>query len=90
MDEVYVGEVMHYYAKIGVAALALTERLAVEDVVHFRSPEKREIKIDFEQKVASMEIEHRQVQVAGPGQSVAIRVKQKVRPRDRIYRKLPE
>lgn len=88
MDEVFVGEVTHYYPKINVAVISIVEQLNAGDSVRFKSPESRTVKVDFEQKVGSMEIEHQKIEVAEPGQVVAIRVNQRVRKKDRAYKKI--
>jgi hypothetical protein len=88
MGEVYVGEVTHYYSNIKVAAIELVEPLAVGDVIHFKSPGSREAKVNFEQEVESMQIEHDQVDSAEPGQAVAIKVEQRVRTGDRAYKRV--
>lgn len=88
MDEIYIGKVIHYYSKINVAVVALEKELTTGDVVHFKSPASREAKVDFEQMVDSMEIEHQKIQTAEPGQEVATRVEQRVRKKDRVYKKV--
>ncbi|MBI4099806.1 hypothetical protein HY440_02260 [Candidatus Microgenomates bacterium] len=64
-----VGKVSHYFDKIGVAALNLTGSLAVGDTVKIG---------DLTQVVASMQIEHEQVEKAKKGDDVAIKVDSKV------------
>jgi putative protease len=88
MDEIYIGEVSHYYSKIMVAVITLVEQLNVGDSLHFKSPQGRIEWVDFEQKVDSMEVEHQKIQSAEPGQEIAIKVKQRVRKRDRVYKKV--
>jgi len=88
MTEIYVGEVVHYYSKIGVAVVVLVERLAMGDNAHFKSPETHRVRVDFEQEIDSMEVEHRKIPSAESGRMVAIRVNQKVRPGDRVYKKV--
>ncbi|MBI5253725.1 MAG: translation elongation factor-like protein, partial [Euryarchaeota archaeon] len=41
---------------------------------------------DFEQKVESMQIEHASVQKAESGTSIGIKVKDRVRPNDVVYK----
>ena len=88
MDEILIGEVTHYYPKIMVAVITLVEQLNVGDNVHFKSPTGRIEWVDFEQKVDSMEIDRKKIQSAESGQEIAIRVEQRVRKRDLIFKKV--
>ena len=76
-----VGHVIHYYNNIGVAVLYLTEELKVGDTIHFLGHTT-----DFVQKVASMEIAHKKVQVAKANAEVAMKVDDPVRGNDAIYK----
>jgi putative protease len=75
-----VGRVVHYFGKIGVAAVELTDRLRVGDTILVEGAAPR-----FEQVVESMQIEKSSVQEAEAGQAVGIKVKDKVREGDRVY-----
>ncbi|HXF50236.1 MAG TPA: translation elongation factor-like protein [Dehalococcoidia bacterium] len=81
MPDEKVGVVNDYFARIGVAGVDLVGSLRVGDTVRFRGHTT-----DFEQVVESMQIEHQQVEVAGPGDSVGIKVIDRVRPGDVVYR----
>lgn len=79
-EEKPIGEVSHYFGKAGVAAIELTDRLAVGQRIHIRGHTT-----DFITEVQSMQIEHEQVSEAGPGASIGIKVSEKVRPGDMVY-----
>jgi len=82
MKEIEVGVVQDYFAKIGVAALAVTAHgIKVGDEIHFKGHTT-----DFSQRVDSLQIEHAQVNEAGPGASVGTKVKDRVRIGDKIYK----
>jgi hypothetical protein len=81
-----VGEVTHYYQKIMVAVITLVEPLNVGDRIHFKSPTGRIEWVDFEQQVGSIEVEHESLQTAESGQEIALKVEQRVRKRDRVYK----
>lgn len=81
MNGVCIGEVTHYYNRIGVAVLSLVEPIHIGDMVHFWGHTS-----DFQQRVVSLQIEHQAVQEAEPGQDVALRVDQRVRRNDKVYR----
>ena len=57
-----IGQVTHYFKRIGVAVLELSGGLMVGDVVRIQGHTT-----DFTQRVESMEIEHQKMQSAGPG-----------------------
>jgi len=80
---VEVGHVTHFFTKINVAVVELKAPLAVGDHILFKGPTT-----DFEQVVESMQIEHENIEKAEAGQSIGLRVVQRVRERDRVYKKL--
>jgi putative protease len=75
-----IGQVTHYYNRIGVAVLNLDGGLKVGDAIRIRGRHT-----DFTQTVESMEIEHQKVELAGPGADVALKVAQTVRDGDTVY-----
>ncbi|MEA3459146.1 MAG: hypothetical protein U9R11_00465 [Chloroflexota bacterium] len=81
MAEKEVGKVTHYFRKIGVAVVELTDELKLGDTVHIKGGTA-----DFEQKVESMEIEHEPVEKAVAGQSIGLKVAQKVRGKETVYK----
>ena len=81
MSGVRIGEVTHFFDKISVAVLQLTDTIQVGDTVHILGRST-----DFQQEVTSLQIEHQPVNEAGPGQEVALRVKQPVHPRDKVFK----
>ena len=80
---VEIGRVTHFFSKISVAVVELKAPLAVGDTVHIKGPTT-----DFEQVVESMQIEHKNVQRAEAGQSIGLKVAQRVREKDIVYKKL--
>ncbi|MDO9534058.1 MAG: translation elongation factor-like protein [Bacillota bacterium] len=81
MGEKLLGTVTHYFRKLSVAVLDLKEPLAVKDLVAFRGATT-----DFEQEIESLQVDHQNIEVAGMGQEVAVKVKDKVRAGDTIYK----
>lgn len=82
MEEKKVGLVMKYFGKIGVAAIQLSEgSLKVGDQIHIVGHTT-----DITQTVDSMQIENASVQEAGPGADIGIKVKDKVREHDTVYK----
>jgi translation elongation factor EF-1alpha len=80
-EEEEIGRVRDYFARIGVAGVDLTGRLKVGDTIHIKGHTT-----DIQQVVESMQIEHQNVQEAGPGDSVGIKVPERCRSGDGIYR----
>ncbi len=82
MEREKIGEVFHYFSKLGVAAIRLTDGdLKVGDTIQVQGPTT-----NLTQVVDSMQIEAQAVQGATKGQSVGLKVKEKVRERDLVYR----
>ena len=80
---VEVGHVTHFFAKINVAVVELKAPLAVSDHILIKGPTT-----DLEQVVESMQIEHENIQRAEAGQSIGLKVVQRVREKDTVYKKL--
>ncbi len=80
MTEMLIGEVNHYFSKIGVAGLDLREQLRIGDHIHIVGHTT-----DLLQSVVSMEIDRRSIEKAEAGDDVAISVPQKVRVGDKVY-----
>lgn len=78
MEEKKVGEVIKFFGKINVAAIRLTEgSLKVGDKIHIVGHTT-----DITETVASMQIENQNVQEAGPGADIGIKIQGKVREHD--------
>lgn len=80
-EEKSIGKIFSYYANIGVAAIDLVGDLKVGDTIHIKGNTT-----DFKQKVDSIQIEHEKVISAKKGDSVGIKVKDRVRPNDMVYK----
>ncbi|MGA2309303.1 MAG: translation elongation factor-like protein [Candidatus Bathyarchaeia archaeon] len=79
---VEVGRITHFFSKIDVAVIELKAALSVGDTIAIKGPTT-----DFEQRVDSMQIEHKNVQRAEPGQSIGLKVLQRVRETDVVFKK---
>ena len=84
MPEEKVGVVKDYFAKISVAGIDITGKLKVGDTIHIKGHTS-----DFEQVVESMQIEHEQVEEAKPGDANGIRVNERCRGGDTVYKVTP-
>jgi translation initiation factor IF-2 len=82
MEEEKIGLVIKYFSKPEVAAIELTDgALSLGDKIHIKGHTT-----DFEQEVDSMQIENSSVDHADVGSSVGIKVGEKVRSHDVVYR----
>ena len=81
MEMIKIGRVNHYYGKIGVAIIELTGVLKVGDHIIIRGTHT-----GFEQVVSSMQVEHTGIDEAKPGDLVGLKVKEKVREGDAVYK----
>jgi translation elongation factor EF-Tu-like GTPase len=81
MAEKLVGKVNHWFGRIGVAGIELTDQLTVGDRIHILGHTT-----DFDQEVTSMQIMHQDVSAAGPGDEIGVKARFKARPGDRVYK----
>jgi translation elongation factor EF-1alpha len=79
--EVRIGEITHYYNRIGVAVLKLGDRIQVGDMINIVG-----YTTEFTQRVESLEINHQKVESAGPGDDVALKVWDYVRDGDEVFK----
>jgi len=80
MAEKAVGRVDDFFAHPVVAGVTLTGTLKVGDKIHFKGHTT-----DIEMVLDSMQIDNVNVDKAGKGKSVGIKVPERVRPGDVIY-----
>jgi len=76
-----IGKVTHFFSKINVAVIELKATLSVGDRIRVQGPTT-----DFEQTVDSMQIERENVKTAKAGQSIGLKVKERVREKDTVYK----
>jgi len=76
-----VGRVMHFFTKISVAVIELKASISVGDRILIKGPTT-----NLEQTVESMEIEHEKVTRAEAGQSIGLKVDDRVRENDTVYK----
>jgi putative protease len=82
MAEEKIGIVTHYFGKIEVAAIRITDgELNVGDTIHIIGHTT-----DFAQKVGSMQIEHASIDSARPGDEVGLKVAEYTREHDTVYK----
>lgn len=79
---VEVGRITHFFSKISVAVVELTEPLIIGEQILIKGPST-----DFEQTVESMQIEHKNIQRAEAGQSIGLKLAQRAKEKDTVYKK---
>jgi putative protease len=82
MEEEKVGKVQKFFAKPSVAAIEVTAGvLRIGDRLRFKGHTT-----DFEDTIASMQIEREAIEEAKPGDLIGIKVKERVRENDTVYK----
>lgn len=81
MEKIYVGKVSHFYPKISVAVIELENTLKKGDRISIEGKTT-----NFSQIVESIQIEHKDVNEASKGQSIGIKVIDRVRDGDKVYK----
>ncbi len=77
-----LGKITHYFSNIEVAVIDLMAPLKVGDKIRVVGGQET----DFDQKVDSMQIEHESVKSAKKGDSVGLKVKEKVHEGYKVYK----
>ena len=76
-----VGKVTHYYTKLGVGVVRLSDTLKAGDKIRIKGDTT-----DFKQNVESMQIEKDKIEEGKKGQSIGLKVKEHVRANDVVYK----
>ena len=77
-----IGKITHYFSNIKVAVIDLTAPLKEGDTIRVVGGQET----DFEQKVDSMQIDHKEVKSAKKGDSVGMKVDEKVHEGYKVYK----
>jgi GTPase len=81
MAEKEIGKVTHYFSKIRVAGIELSDVLTVGDTILIKGATTY-----FQQKVESMQLDQKNIEKGQPGQLVGIVVQDKARSGDKVYK----
>lgn len=76
-----IGEVTHFFGKISVAVIKITDSLKVGDEIRIVGGET-----DFSQPVESMEVDNKKIEQAKAGDSVGLKVQEKTRQGYKVYK----
>lgn len=81
MSEELIGKVSDFFARPVVAAIELTAGLQVGDTIHFKGHTT-----DLEMNIDSMQIDNEPVEKAKAGDSIGVKVGERVRKGDSVYK----
>ena len=81
MTEQQIGKVMDFFARPVVAGIEVTGVMKVGDKIHIKGHTT-----DIEMVVSSMQIDNKNVELAKTGDSVGIKVPDRVRPGDAVFK----
>ena len=80
-EEKKIGEITHYYTKIGVGIVKLSAELTLGENIHVKGHTT-----DFTEKVNSMQIKHDQIEKAKSKDEIGIKTKEPVREGDEVFK----
>jgi hypothetical protein len=82
VKEKKIGKLLHYFDKIKVIVIKLSDTLSVGDTIHVKGGKET----DFKQKIVSMEIDGEKIKKAKKGQKVGIKVKERAREGYQVFK----
>lgn len=80
MEKKPIGEVTHYYDKIGVAVVKFAKAVKVGDSIQFKGAHA-----DFSQTISSMQYDHKSIESAKKGDEVGMKVNEHVKEGDKVF-----
>jgi len=83
-EEKVIGKITHYYGHLNVGIIELSDVLKTGETIHIKGHSS-----DFTQVIESMQVEHAEVSEAKAGDSIGIKVAQKVHPHDAVFKVSP-
>ena len=81
MPEELVATVVKFFTKPSVAALEVSGTIKKGDMLRYKGHTT-----DFTEQVLSMEVDNAPVEEANPGDLVGLKVKERVRENDKVYK----
>ncbi len=81
VEKKLIGKITHYFSKIDVAVVKLSGDVEEGDRIKVEGATT-----SFEQVIESMEIENEKVDFATVGQSIGLKMKDRVRLHDNVYK----
>ena len=81
MGKKLIGKVTHYFDKIGVAVIALSDTIKEGDPISIEGSIT-----NIQQSASSIQIDRKPVESAKKGQSVGLKIEGKAREGDKVFR----
>ncbi len=81
MEKKRIGRVTHFFDKICVAVIEIEKELKIGDSISIEGSTTQ-----IQQKVDSMQIENQKISIAKKGQAVGMKVKERTRINDIVYK----
>lgn len=79
--DIKIAKVSHYYDKLGVAVVTVMKQpLKVGDTVKVSGHDN-----EFNQKITSLQVEHKQVTEVAPGETAGLKVDKPVKEGDELF-----
>jgi translation elongation factor EF-1alpha len=85
MKEEQIGKITHFFPHIPAGVIELGKELQVGDTIHIKGHTT-----DLTQTIGSMQIDNASVQKGKKGDDVAIKLKERVRIHDLVYKVIEE
>ena len=79
-EEKLIGHISHFYGKISVGIIELSDGLKVGDKIHILG-----LHADFEQTIDSMQVNHEDINAAKAGDSVSVKFSEPIREGDKVF-----
>lgn len=79
--EKLIGVITHYYPKIKVGVIELSDNLNINDKIRVKGE-----KTDFEQIVGSIQVEHQNIENARKGEVIGLEMAEPASENDKVYK----
>ncbi len=76
-----IGKVTHFYDKIGVMVVKLTDKVSVGDTIKVKRGDE-----ELEETIESMQVEHENIEKAKKGDEIAIKISGKTKEGAVVYK----
>ncbi|MDP8289509.1 MAG: hypothetical protein P9M02_00855 [Candidatus Susulua stagnicola] len=81
VTEKEIGVITHYFGKISVGIIKLSSTLRIGEKIHIKG-----VHDDFSQTVKSMQINYKDVLIAGRGSEIGIKILKPAHENDKVYK----
>jgi putative protease len=85
MEKKLIGKITHYFGNLGVGVIDLVDSLKVGDKISIEGATT-----NFQQEVKSMQIDRKDIEEAKKGDDIGIKLSDKVREGDQVFKIIEE